>query len=617
VALLKIHKAQYGKKIFVNGQFVAEHLPSYTAAYINVQPFLKPAGEENELIIRLGNYYNFADSLVNGHDFEKVRFISGIYDDVELIQSAYPYIQNVQIAPDIKTGEITVVAELNSDENKSDFNLSYTILEHKSGKSVAKGKVAISSTGGVDTTKMVIKIPDFKLWSPEDPFLYDLKLNSGADSYSTRFGLREFRFDTITGRALLNNKVFYMNGTNVPVFRFFEDSLRGDYPWNKEWVRKLNTQFQDMHWNIIRYHVGPAPDFWYDLADEMGILIQDEFAIWWSKGAMQKQRPNMKAKNIAAEYKDWMRERWNHPCVVIWDAQNETVSEETGKAIGMVRHLDLSNRPWDNGWSRPQSATDAIESHPYLFYDYAKKDPKIPAEGLIDYLLSKPHKPYNDPGIHDPAPDGKDYPNIRFINEYGWLWVNRDGSTTTLSDWVYIHLFGDNKNKAENLYHYARTEAMLTEYWRSQRNNTGVMHFSGLSYSRPHEPRGQTSDNLKSLETLEFDADFYKYVKPAFAPVGIMIDSWKKEYPAGQTIDIPVNVINDLYTDWQGEVELSVSKDGTVISSEKVTLTVPSLGKEISTFKIVVPESKGKYDLKASLKLNEEDVFSLRDLNVN
>ena len=62
-----------------------------------------------------------------------------------------------------------------------------------------------------------------------------------------------------------------------------------------------------------------------------------------------------------------MRERWNHPCVVIWDAQNESSTDETGKATHAVRRLDLSRRPWENGWSGPQSTADCVEAHPYLF----------------------------------------------------------------------------------------------------------------------------------------------------------------------------------------------------------------------------------------------------------
>jgi len=343
-------------------------------------------------------------------------------------------------------------------------------------------------------------------------------------------------------------------------------------------------------------------------------LVQDEFAVWFGYG-MKGIRPNLKAHNLAAEYTEWMRERWNHPSVVIWDAQNETVTPETGKAINMVRHLDLSNRPWDNGWSRPQSATDGIECHPYLFFAYREKVDKLPDEGILKSLMSKPIDANNDAGQHDPKPGGN-YTNVRFINEYGWIWVNRDGSATTLTDWVYKNMFGDTLTNQQRLYWYARLEAMLTEYWRCHRRCAGVMHFAGLTYSRPAAPRGQTSDNFANIETLEFEPIFVKYVKPAFAPVGLMLDTWEKSYKAGSEIEVPVYAINDLYNDWQGELTVSVLKDDQLISSQTFPLTITSLGQEIQKVKISIPIDKGNYQLKAAIQLNNQEVFSLRDLKV-
>ena len=48
------------------------------------------------------------------------------------------------------------------------------------------------------------------------------------------------------------------------------------------------------------------------------------------------------------EYGRWMRDNWNHPCVFMWDANDETVSPELVKIIDAVRSLDLSDRAWDN-----------------------------------------------------------------------------------------------------------------------------------------------------------------------------------------------------------------------------------------------------------------------------
>ena len=135
-------------------------------------------------------------------------------------------------------------------------------------------------------------------------------------------------------------------------------------PWDQKWVRLLHQRVKEMHWNCLRYCIGFPPEAWYDIADEAGILIEDEFPIWFG-GDVPKE---MQADELAKEYAEWMRERWNHPCVAIWDACNETLSPKTGAAFQQVRAMDLSNRPWDNGYSPQQEPGDMFESHPYHFF---------------------------------------------------------------------------------------------------------------------------------------------------------------------------------------------------------------------------------------------------------
>ena len=74
---------------------------------------------------------------------------------------------------------------------------------------------------------------------------------------------------------------------------------RGDLPWRADWVRRLHQQFKTMHWNSIRYCIGFPPEFWYDIADEEGFLIQDEFPIWcWrAQGRRRIPRPRRSSPN--------------------------------------------------------------------------------------------------------------------------------------------------------------------------------------------------------------------------------------------------------------------------------------------------------------------------------
>ena len=86
VAMLKIHKARYGTKVWLNGQVVGEHLPCFTPALLDVKQALRGSGQENDLIVRVGaDRESRPTDVPSGWDFEKYLYIPGIYDSVELI----------------------------------------------------------------------------------------------------------------------------------------------------------------------------------------------------------------------------------------------------------------------------------------------------------------------------------------------------------------------------------------------------------------------------------------------------------------------------------------------------------------------------------------------------
>lgn len=445
--------------------------------------------------------------------------------------------------------------------------------------------------------------------------LYELNLSTGADSETVRFGMRSFTFDAETGRALLNGKPYFMRGTNVCIFRFFEDPDRDILPWNNEWAIRLHQQFKDMHWNSIRYCIGPPPKRWYDIADSLGFLIQNEYPIWTGAGRYNDFYSAVTPERMAGEFRAWMSEYWNHPGVVIWDAQNESVTNVTGKAIKQVRDMDLSGRPWDNGWSAPVSEHDPIESHPYLFRRYFKGNPRVDApseKGPLADLLHSPLVPDNGPNQHDPPPTGR-YKNPIIINEYAWLWLNRDGSTTTLTDRVYDAAFGKDLTTEQRFNIFARHLGILTEYWRAHRKAAAVMHFCGLGYSRPREPRGQTSDHFIDIKNLTYEPQFVKYVKPAFSPVGLMIHFWDKTIFPGAEKEIEVYVINDTGTDWQGKLTLQIQQEGQQVTGQEREITVQALEREIIKFEIIMPSETGNYQLTAKINFQNEPVISMRE----
>ena len=604
VALLKIHKARYGTRVYLNGQLVGDHVGCFTPGYFDLRQTLKGSRQPNELVIRVGaSHTAVGEGVPWGHDFEKTRYIPGIYDSVELILCGSPHIVHVQAVPDLPGKKVRVVALVRNPAEvggPTAATLRCTVREAKTRKIVgaAEGSEVSWKPGQQQTVEVSAPIENCRLWSPEDPFLYELEVSTGGDTLTTRFGMRSFAFDPQTKLALLNGRPYYLRGTNICIYRFFEDPKRGDKPWRAEWVRGVIRGFRSMNWNSARYCIGFPPEMWYRIADEEGLMIQDEFPVWGQTGGLEA---------LTAQYTEWLQERWNHPSVVIWDAQNETPKQDvTGKALTAVRGLDFSNRPWDNGWAAPQGPTDVYEAHPYRH-----SNPKF---RMAEFARMSPKPGDPDSAAGNPVPNRGDNPVI--INEYGWLWLNRDGTPCTLpvANKSYQYLLPPNPTPDQYRQAYARTLAAKTEFWRSGRKVAGVMHFCGLGYSRPG---GQTSDNFADIERPAFEPHFFRYVRDAFAPVGLMIDLWADECPGGQPLKLPVVVINDLDSQWQGPVTLRLTRDGKTLAQQTQHGKLPALGRQVFAFQLAVPAGSGKYQVVAELPgADGKPVRSLRDFRV-
>jgi hypothetical protein len=630
VATLKLNKARYGTKVWLNGTLIGEHLPCFTPAHLDARQALKGDGADNELIVRVGADRSvLPEGQPSGWDFEKYRFIPGIYDSVALVLTGRPSIVNIQVAPDLEGKSARIVAEVEGLPPGGEVGadgipvttvpVAIEVVEAKGGRVVGSvlGRAWADAPGLVEKVDVSIPMGDFRAWSPADPFLYEARVRTPADAATARFGMRSFRFDPASKKAMLNGRPYPLLGTNVCVYRFFEDQARGDRPWRADWVRRLHTQFRDvMGWEAIRYCIGFPPEFWYDIADEEGFLIQDEFPIWTLSDDANQEK--LQASRIVPEYTEWMRERWNHPCVVIWDAQNESHIQASGEALRAVRALDLSDRPWENGWAEPQSDADCTEAHPYLFMRAWNPNPNGKA--------GKPFK-LSELAAHDgdtklqPAQKKRDVAVI--INEYDWLWLDREGRPTCLTEEVFASLVGRDATPETRRVARARNVAALTEFWRSRSQIAGILHFCGLGYSRPGDkPRpegGATSDDFIDLEALTFEPNFVEHVAPAFNPLGLSLDFWAETARSNAKIDMKVIVVNDRDEPFSGAVSVRVTRLGALPGTPAVaTADVAAMARGEVTIEVPMPETPGPATVEASLldPANGRTIISRRDVKI-
>ncbi len=495
VAILRINKAQFGIAVWLNGHKIGEHFGCFTAGIFNITDAVR-WDASNELIVRVGAHPAVLPANVSGGtDFEKNRWTPGIYDSVSIAFSDNPVIETIQVAPRIQSGEITVQSRIRNYGGPVTVALRYVVKPWKQARAIAEPtahRISLAA-GETQTITDTVKVPNAKLWSPEEPNLHVLETSTGGDTVTTRFGMREFRFDTATRRAYLNGKPYFLRGSNITLHRFFEDPVSGTLPWDDQWVRKLLIDIpKKMNWNSFRFCIGPVPDRWLDIADEAGLLIQNEYFIWIGHNWHGKDYvKTFDADELIGEYREWMRDNWNHPSVAIWDANNETwYPDFAAKIIPAVRGLDLSNRPWENSYGGPVGPDDPVEDHPY---EHASM-----AGGGAEFKMSELETRVARTGSTDPPTA-----HALILNEYGWLWLNRDGSPTELTNKLYPRLLGENATPEQRLELNAYLLAGLTEFWRAHRQYAGILHFVYLTMS---DPKGFTCDHFRDVAKLDLEA---------------------------------------------------------------------------------------------------------------
>ncbi len=607
--LLKIGAALYGRYIYVNGALAGSYEYNYSSSLTDISGLLHKG--VNTVVIMLGSWtrQNSDSSCVAHvlHDGESSEDEPGIIDSAELIFCGGTAVTAVQNAPDVDAGTVSAKITLHNYtgiDDVSDVTVRvYELGLYKNGTAVNAEKfagektvsgVAVAAGGSFDLYIDDITVSDWsrdKCWTPENPYLYRLEIQTSGDTYSVRFGMRTFCFEADTGYALLNGERRFLMGTNVAIERFFDDPLRGTSPWDEEWIRKLYSEYKSINWTCFRTHLGHANSKWFDIADEMGMMIFDEYPTWGnsSKDTLKKMLP---------EIYTWIEDRGNHPSLIVFDAQNEATNNLNDKIIKNGREYDIQSRPWDNGWRPPEGDNDPIECHPYI----------IGASGISGLENMPANRPIvTTADIGWTADSYKGHPFI--LNEHGEYWINREGKAMsgTVGTWNAALPGVDDETR---LTYYCDLMAAQIEAFRAGRAYTGLLFFCGLA-SSTSSAVGVTSDvlepDISTPKSLSIHPYFKYLMENSYAPLGITLGAYKEKRTAGEKVSVPVTLINDTGKDI-GDIDVTlIVKSGTaVLYADRKTLNVSAYSPEGSDgtataiFDLKVPAYK-KYCDKGSV----------------
>lgn len=216
----------------------------------------------------------------------------------------------------------------------------------------AKGHIVTSSEDILKSSlavKAALIIDNPNLWSTETPYLYTLKSelfvdNKLEDVVETKFGVRDIEWKAETG--------MWLNGKNVKlqgVCNHQDAGALGAAVPDKI-LRFRIQQLKDMGVNAIRTSHNPQTPIFYDLCDEIGMLVMDEIFDGWMRKAKNDYGAHFFKTWWKQDLTDWIKRDRNHPSIVIYSVGNETRGK-IGKDIVDTCNLLDPTRPVTSGHS--------------------------------------------------------------------------------------------------------------------------------------------------------------------------------------------------------------------------------------------------------------------------
>ena len=191
-------------------------------------------------------------------------------------------------------------------------------------------------------TRVFFFLSDGIAWSPENPYLYTLIIQSGGQTESRRIGLRSVMMDPDHG--------FFLNGKKV---RLHGVCLHHDLgalgaAFHEKAARRQLSIMKQMGANAIRTSHNPPASKFLDLCDEMGFLVVDEAFDMWERSKTRYDYARFFPEWADVDVSSWIRRDRLHPCVIMWSIGNEIYdmhADERGAVLtemlaGIVRKND-------------------------------------------------------------------------------------------------------------------------------------------------------------------------------------------------------------------------------------------------------------------------------------
>jgi len=374
--MLNFDAVDWETTVWVNGTELGTHRGGYEPFSFDITRSLKKSGPQ-EVVLAVWDPTN-AGYQPRGKQVRKPRGIfytavTGIWQTVWLEPVAETSIRRLKIVPDVDNGRVNVAVEHRGPAD----GCSVDVVLRDGDKQVARASGKLGEP-------LKVNVPDAKLWSPDSPFLYDMKISllrdgKVVDEVDSYCGMRKISLGKDADgvlRLMLNGKPLFQYGPldqgwwpdglyTAPT----DEALRYDV----EVTRKMGM-------NMIRKHVKIEPARWYYHCDKLGVLVWQDMpggdrSI--RRNGKDVERSKESADNFRRELKAMIDTHGNAPSIVMWVAFNEGWGQfETEAITDWIKSYDPSRLVNSaSGWA-DRSTGDVKDVHKYPGPGTAKNEEK-------------------------------------------------------------------------------------------------------------------------------------------------------------------------------------------------------------------------------------------------
>ena len=329
---ITIGASDWETSLWIDGKFVGKHEGGYTPFSFELTPFLT-YGKKHKIIVRVDDDAGDPNKFSRGHAlYGKQGYgnARGIWQTVYLEARGSNYFDAIHFTPDIDNKSVNVKFYF-QDKMKTNSSVKLNI---KTDKGVINKKFTIRK--GQLSSSFNVSIPDMRLWSLDDPFLYKVEASLDDDQVESYFGMRK-----VSVVNLPDSEFPYVALNNKPIYLQFalDQSYHQDgfytFPTD-QFMKEEIIRSKSIGLNGIRIHIKteiPRKLYW---ADKLGLLVVEDLPNSWGE-------PN-KLMKAESEYtlRQMIKRDYNHPSIISWVIFNEQWGLKT-------KQVEISNEgPWEN-----------------------------------------------------------------------------------------------------------------------------------------------------------------------------------------------------------------------------------------------------------------------------